>query len=249
MMPDMDGINLVRRALELDPQLVCILMTGQATVQTAVEAIEAGAFDYVMKPFDFATVLPALARGLELRRLRLDNVQLRETVAIFELSRTLSFTLDFNTLTNGLVDAAMQQAEADEASLLLPDREGDNLYVAVVRGAGREHLLGSRIPIRNSVAGWVALRRESLLLNGEVHDDRFRPGPPAPRDRQRHQRAAGLRRPPGGGAEPEPHPASPVQPGPGQGAEHPGQHGGRRPGGGPPLRGGQAGRGPLSLDL
>src|SRR5437764_8728010 len=43
MMPDIDGITLVRQALELDRNLVCILMTGQATVQTAVEAMKAGA--------------------------------------------------------------------------------------------------------------------------------------------------------------------------------------------------------------
>jgi len=49
MMPGMNGIELLRQALEIDPQLVGIIMTGQATVQTAVEAMKTGAFDYLLR--------------------------------------------------------------------------------------------------------------------------------------------------------------------------------------------------------
>src|SRR4051794_34912658 len=51
MMPEMDGIEVLRQALESDPNLVGIIMTGQGTIPTAVEAMKAGAFDYVLKPF------------------------------------------------------------------------------------------------------------------------------------------------------------------------------------------------------
>src|SRR5436190_9947380 len=49
MMPGMDGIQFLRQALEIDPQLVGIIMTGQGTIPTAVEAMRVGAFDYVLK--------------------------------------------------------------------------------------------------------------------------------------------------------------------------------------------------------
>src|SRR6516225_6020575 len=52
MMPGMDGIQLLRRASEIDPTLVGIIMTGQGTIPSAVEAMKVGAFDYVLKPFD-----------------------------------------------------------------------------------------------------------------------------------------------------------------------------------------------------
>jgi len=51
MMPGTDGIALLKQALEIDPHLVGIIMTGQGTIQTAVEAMKSGAFDYVLKPF------------------------------------------------------------------------------------------------------------------------------------------------------------------------------------------------------
>jgi DNA-binding NtrC family response regulator len=77
MMPGIDGIQLLRRALEIDSNLVGIIMTGQGTIQTAVEAMKSGAFDYVLKPFRLQTVMPVLDRAMEVRRLRLENVRLR----------------------------------------------------------------------------------------------------------------------------------------------------------------------------
>ena len=64
MMPGMDGIELLRKALESDPNLVGIVMTGQGTIPTAVEAMKLGAFDYVLKPFNLQTMLPILARAV-----------------------------------------------------------------------------------------------------------------------------------------------------------------------------------------
>jgi DNA-binding NtrC family response regulator len=80
VMPRMDGIELLRKALEIDPSLVGIIMTGQGTIPSAVEAMKAGAFDYTLKPFELPTLLPILARAMDLRRLRRENVRLRQYV-------------------------------------------------------------------------------------------------------------------------------------------------------------------------
>jgi len=80
MMPVTDGIALLRQALEIDQRLVGIIMTGQGTIQTAVEAMKAGAFDYILKPFRMQNILPVLDRALEVRRLRMENFRLRRFV-------------------------------------------------------------------------------------------------------------------------------------------------------------------------
>ena len=89
MMPGMDGIQVLRKVLEIDPTLICIIMTGQGTIPSAVEAMKVGAFDYVLKPFDLKTMRPILGRAMETRRLRAENVRLRQYVArlIFESPR------------------------------------------------------------------------------------------------------------------------------------------------------------------
>jgi len=173
MMPVIDGIELVREAMQIDPNLVCIMMTGQGTIQTAVDAMKMGAFDYVLKPFRLQTMLPVLTRAMNTRHLRLENVQLREAVAIHELSETIAFTLDPQTVLSKLADAALMQSQADEVSILLPTADGNELYVAAVRGEKRERLLGERIPLQESISSWVARERTSLILNGEVSDERF----------------------------------------------------------------------------
>jgi two-component system, cell cycle sensor histidine kinase and response regulator CckA len=173
MMQGMDGIELVRKGVQVDPNLICIMMTGQGTIQTAVDAMKVGAFDYVLKPFRLQTMLPVLTRAMSTRHLRLENVQLREAVAIHELSETIAFTLDPQTVLSKLADAALRQSEADEVSILLPTRDGKELYVAVVRGEKRERLLGERIPLQDGISSWVARERAPLLLHGQVQDDRF----------------------------------------------------------------------------
>ncbi len=82
VMPQMDGVLLIGQALVRDPALVAIVMTGQGSISSAVEAMKAGAADYVLKPFKLSAVLPALERALMLRRLRLRNAELEQRVQV-----------------------------------------------------------------------------------------------------------------------------------------------------------------------
>ena len=80
MMPAMNGIELLRRALAIDPMLVGIIMTGEGTIGTAVEAMQSGALDYVLKPFKLSAALPVLNRALAMRQLRVENAALEKRV-------------------------------------------------------------------------------------------------------------------------------------------------------------------------
>lgn len=79
-MPEMDGISFLRHAQEVDQNVVGIVMTGHGAIDTAIEAMKAGALDYVLKPFKLSTILPVLSRALEVRRLRLEIMQLQQRV-------------------------------------------------------------------------------------------------------------------------------------------------------------------------
>ena len=83
-MPGMDGISLLASAREIDADLIGIVMTGHGTIDTAVKAMQAGALDYIQKPFKLKVILPVLKRGLEIRRLRTENIELRQTQAIIQ---------------------------------------------------------------------------------------------------------------------------------------------------------------------
>lgn len=78
MMPAMGGIDLLRSALRIDPSLVCIIMTGEGTIATAVQAMQSGALDYILKPFQLSAIMPVLSRALAISTLQKENAALQE---------------------------------------------------------------------------------------------------------------------------------------------------------------------------
>ncbi|MBZ5720266.1 MAG: sigma-54 dependent transcriptional regulator [Acidobacteriia bacterium] len=76
-----DGIELQRRMHEIDPELMVIMMTGYASVETAVTALKNGAYDYVTKPLDPDEIAHLVKKALAHKRTEQENVRLRETVA------------------------------------------------------------------------------------------------------------------------------------------------------------------------
>ena len=76
-----DGIELQRRIHEIDPDVIVIMMTGYASVETAVTALKNGAYDYVTKPLDPDEIAHLVKKALAHKRTEQENVRLRETVA------------------------------------------------------------------------------------------------------------------------------------------------------------------------
>lgn len=81
MMPVTDGLALARAALVHDPAMVVVMMTGQGSIPTAVQAMQSGVLDYVLKPFKLGTMLPVLQRALAMGALRRENAALQESLA------------------------------------------------------------------------------------------------------------------------------------------------------------------------
>jgi two-component system response regulator AtoC len=78
LLPDGSGLDVLERAHELVPDVPVIVMTAYGTVETAVQAMKLGAFDYVVKPFDVERIEAVVARALELLATRRENAYLRE---------------------------------------------------------------------------------------------------------------------------------------------------------------------------
>lgn len=75
-----NGIELIKIAKKIAPLLVCIVITGQGTIQTAVEAIKEGAFDYISKPVDWKMLKMLLSRAMEMRLLKKSEEKYRAIV-------------------------------------------------------------------------------------------------------------------------------------------------------------------------
>ena len=116
-MPKKDGITILKEAKEQDPDMVVILFTAFATVESAVEAVKLGAFDYIPKPFSAEQLRIAVNRGIKQKRLSDENRYLRSQLkeaygftniigtssslkAVLELVKKVSRT-DANVLIEG----------------------------------------------------------------------------------------------------------------------------------------------------
>jgi DNA-binding NtrC family response regulator len=77
MLPGMSGIDVIRRSREIRPELVSVVMTGYGTIASAIDAIRAGAYHFVLKPFDLEDIGALVKKGIEHSRLRDENRSLR----------------------------------------------------------------------------------------------------------------------------------------------------------------------------
>jgi len=77
-MDPVDGLEILRRTKEKDPHVPVIIVTAFATVETAIEAMKAGAFDYILKPFKLSELKIVVRKALEYRATLVENDQLKE---------------------------------------------------------------------------------------------------------------------------------------------------------------------------
>ncbi len=80
LMPDMSGIEVLRAAFSFDPQLIGIIITGQGSIQTAVDAMKSGAFDYLLKPLEWKLLKPVIDRAIAVGRVRRSEKKYRTIV-------------------------------------------------------------------------------------------------------------------------------------------------------------------------
>src|SRR5881409_2596457 len=77
-MPDLDGLAVLKQLAMIQPDLPVVILTAFATVETAIEAVNAGAFDYLSKPFRMEEIKIVVRRTLDARRLARENLQYRQ---------------------------------------------------------------------------------------------------------------------------------------------------------------------------
>lgn len=124
-MPRVDGMAMLRRALEIDPALPVVLITGHGDVTLAVEAMREGAYDFITKPFAVSALAAVIKRAIEKRRLVLENRALRER---------LDASTDLESRLVGRTPAIMRLRE--EISAIAST--GIDVLVRGETGAGKE---------------------------------------------------------------------------------------------------------------
>ncbi|HFD40667.1 MAG TPA: response regulator, partial [Anaerolineae bacterium] len=153
--PDVDGLTVLRRGRELDPYLASVIITGYGTIETAIEALHAGAQRFVLKPFDTDDLSEAVEEALDLRRKEQERLSLRAQMPLLEISHALLAEGNADILAERLLEIVARQMKADQAVFLLPDDDTDEWRAAAhVNG-------GAALPDRITPAElWQTLIRQ-----------------------------------------------------------------------------------------
>ena len=139
-MPEMDGMELIQSAHKMDPSMGAIFMTGYASLDTAKRAIQEGAYDYILKPFDLQEIRSAVARAVQKRAQNVKDGREKGLSQLFDLNRILYTAGDCKSLLKLSLEFALVQgrlrggmilywpASTGELLILHTESPGQNLF-------------------------------------------------------------------------------------------------------------------------
>ena len=144
MIPDINGIELVQRITQLPNHPVMIVMTGYGSVEMAVKAIKAGAFDFLSKPFSMDVLSATLASAIRVKCLQDENVELKKTVrGQFSLGKLISSSQVMQEVFQ-LIDCV---ADTDSTVLILGESGTGKELIAQTIHCHSTRRQGSLIPV------------------------------------------------------------------------------------------------------
>ncbi len=123
-MPNVGGLELLKEINTAYPQTMTVIMTGFGTVETAIDAMKQGAFDYVLKPFKADEIVQVVNRALKQKRLAAENLRLREAISLYKVSEAISASLSMDEVVDTICDASLNDAHGDAVGAWLDDGQG-----------------------------------------------------------------------------------------------------------------------------
>jgi len=187
-MPAVDGLEILNRAHQKDPLLEVILMTGYASLVSAKEAVDQGAFSYLTKPVEFEELKIAITRALEKRQTALEKERLLEQLknanllleqklsqidALYSASTILASTIDLTETLTQILSLAIDVIGAKIGSVMILDPDKKELYIGAACGLSSDIVTNTRLKIGDSISGYVAQTGEPLIVKDIEQDPKF----------------------------------------------------------------------------
>lgn len=143
-MPGMSGLEIAQAMKAMDPNMVCITMTGYSTMSTAIEALRLGVDEFVVKPFTPEELLSSINKALEKVRLRQENIRLRALIPLFELNKTLLSLVRETEILEHVVSVAQRETQAAGALATLVDVKSGQVVCRCSKGMLERANVGQR---------------------------------------------------------------------------------------------------------
>ncbi len=166
-MPNLGGMEVLKEIKKINPYIEVIILTGHPTVDSAVEALKIGASDYLVKPFELEDLRLTVGKCLQRQKFNIQHIELSELMSLFEVSRTISATVGFDSLLSKIIDSALEVTKAKNGSLLLLDEKTNLLKIKVARGLSEEVINSTGLATGQGVSGKVIQEKKPIVGNIE----------------------------------------------------------------------------------
>jgi len=187
-MPEIDGIEILKRAREKDPFMGVILITGYASLDSARNAVDRGAYGYLTKPLEIDELKLTVERSLERRNAELEKLrllsELKETNeklhlkiaqldALTSAGNLLATTTDPRETLTSILSMAIDVIGAKLGSVMIIDPVNKDLFIGASCGLDKDVVRNTRMKIGSSISGYVAETGRPLIVEDIERDPRF----------------------------------------------------------------------------
>lgn len=169
-MPRMGGLEAYREIHEFQPGITAVVMTGYGTMESAIEALQLGVSEFILKPFGSKKLVETVERALVKRRLQAENARLKTLIPLFELSQVFMSSVDLEAIPAHVVRIAKKESQADSASLMLLDEKGA-LRIHSALGLPADVVANTQKPAGEGIAGYAVTHREPVIVQGDLESD------------------------------------------------------------------------------
>ena len=174
-MKGMGGIETLKQIRSRYKNTEVIIVTGNATIESVVEAMQLGAYNYITKPFEVSDLEAAVEKSLEKQKLINEANKVNGISALYRISKTIASATSLDQLLSIILESACTSVKGDTGSLMLFDEKAKELNVKVSIGLKKQVVETTKMKLGQGIAGWVASNGEPVLLfDGLKNDERFK---------------------------------------------------------------------------
>ncbi len=168
-MPKKDGMEVLKEVKRTNPYVELIILTGYPTIETAVEAVRIGAFDFICKPFDVQAMLTTIKQCLEKQKYQIKHIELSELMTFAEITRLITSVFELEPLFNRILDSALSITKAKRGSLMLIDPKTRALNVKAARGLDKNIIRNTEINLNEDISDKAVQGKEQALTSSTLN--------------------------------------------------------------------------------
>ncbi|NLP03446.1 MAG: HD domain-containing protein [Fibrobacter sp.] len=164
-MPKMDGLEFLKNAGKMISTTPVIITALDPDLDVAVKTVQSGAYDYILKPYQFELLLQKINQAIKSTRLMRENFMLNEMVSLYDITTRLTTTHNLDELLDITFQFCLEVSEAESGSLQLIDRENQELVMVRQKAINSSSVRSSLADLTEwTISKWVFTNGKSLLL-------------------------------------------------------------------------------------